>query len=166
MINRPIISFFFLCQSCFFQAQNTVESGFWSVGLIQEFHKFNQFSCARVQFEKNKNSFAINLGFSPQKATQHIFGSTTSVDYARLWKFHRVSFGPACVFSIDTYVFGTRFSYLHSSVGYRFVIGKKWQFFQEGSVGPTMESFTYQNQLNKHFTWNCHFKFGVQYALR
>lgn len=166
MINRLIICCFFLCPFCSCQAQNSLESGFWSVGLIQEFHKFNQFSCARVQFEQNKNQFAINLGFSPQKATQHIFGSTASVDYARLWNIQRVFFGPVIVFSADTHVFGTRFSYLHSSLGYRFVIGKQWQFFQEGTVGPTRESFTYQNQLNKHFTWNYHFKIGVQYALR
>ncbi len=166
MINRLIISFFFLCNFCFCQAQNTVESGFWSVGLIQEFQKFDQFLNTRIQFEQNKNLFAVNLGFSPQKTTQYIFAPTVSIDYARLWKFHRVSVGPVIVFSADTHVFGTRFSYLHASLGYRFVLGNQWQFFQETSFGPTTETFTYLDQKNQQFTWNYHFKLGVQYALR
>lgn len=166
VIRRLVICGFFLVQFCFCPAQNTVESGFWSVGLTQEFQILNQFSCVRVQFNQNKNRLAVNLGFSPQKATQHIFAPTTSIDYARLWTIHHVSLGPVIVFSADTHVFGTRFTYLHGSVGYRFVLGKQLKFFQEGSFGPTTETFTYLDQKNQQFTWNLHIKFGVHYALR
>jgi hypothetical protein len=166
MISRLITLFLFQFYAGFFLAQNQESTFLWRIGLSQEFQKFNQFSCARVQFEQNKNLFAVNLGFSPQKASQHIFAPTASVDYARLWVINRVFFGPLIVFSADTHVFGTRFLYLHSSAGYRFVFGSQWQFYQELTMGPTLESFTYQNQQNKHVAWNYHFKLGVHYALR
>jgi hypothetical protein len=110
--------------------------------------------------------FAANIGLSPQKVTQNIFALGLSIDYAKLWKIHRVFIGPVIVFSADTYVFGTRFTYLHASGGYRFAFGCKWQFYQETSFGPTTESFTYLDQMNQHFTWNYHVKLGLQYALR
>jgi hypothetical protein len=166
VIYRLLTLFLLQFYTVFLQAQNQELTFLWRIGLTQEFQKFNQFSCARLQVEKNKNLFAVNLGFSPQKATQHIFAPTASIDYARLWIIKRVSVGPVLVFSADSHVFGTRFLYLHSSLGYRFAIGSQWQLHQELTLGPTRESFSYQNQLNKHVTWNYHFKLGVQYAFR
>jgi hypothetical protein len=166
VMNRLLFCCFILCQLFFCQAQNQGLAAIWSVGINQEFQKFNQFSCARVQFTQNNNQFALNIGISPQKATQHIFAPSASIDYARLWKIHGVCVGPAIVFSLDSHVFGTRFMYLHASMGYRFVSGKKWQIFQESTFGPTEETFTYLDQKNQHFTWNYHVKLGLQYALR
>lgn len=166
VIQRLIICCFILCQNWFCQAQNSGDSVVWRVGLTQEFQKFNQFSSARFQVEKNKNIFAINLGFSPQKASQQIFAPSFTIDYARLWEIHRVFIGPVVMFSVDSHVFGTRFLYLHSSLGYRLAVGEQWQFFQEVTIGPTMESFSYFGQKNQQFTWNYHIKLGLQYALR
>lgn len=109
---------------------------------------------------------AVNIGLSPQKVTQKIFAPGFSIDYAKLWKIHRVFVGPIIVVSADTHIFGTRFTYLHASGGYRLIFGNQWQFFQETSYGPTMEKFTYLDQKNQHFTWNYHLKLGLQYALR
>lgn len=166
MIHRLLTLLLFQFYTVFLQAQKEESTFVWRIGLTQEFQKFNQFSCARLQCEKNKNLFALNLGFSPQKATQHIFAPIASIDYARFWTIRRIHLGPVLVLSADSHVFGTRFLYLHSSFGYRFAIGTQWQFYQELTLGPTLESFTYQNQVNKHFTWNYHLKLGVNYALR
>lgn len=166
MIKRLIICCFILCSYCFCQAQNQGLTAIWRVGLTQGFQKFNQFSIARIQCNKNNNLFAVNLGFSPQKATQHIFAPTASLDYACLWKLQAFLLGPVIAFSADSHVFGTRFIYLHGSVGYRFVLGQQWQFFQETTFGPTTETFTYLDQKNQQFTWNYHIRFGLQYALR
>lgn len=166
VIYRLKIYCFILCQNCFCQAQNIDESGIWRVGISQEFQKFNQFSNARIQFERNNNVFAANLGLSAQKASQQIFAPSVAIDYAHLWKIHRIFLGPVGVLSVDSHVFGTRFLYLHSSIGYRFALGNHSQFFQETTMGPTTESFTYMNHKNQHFTWNYHIKFGFQYALR
>jgi len=166
VIHRLIFCCFILCQHWLCSAQNQVVSGVWRIGLAQEVQKFNQFSSARLQFEKNKNLFAVNLGFSPQKASQQIFAPSFTIDYARLWEIHRVFIGPVVMFSVDSHVFGTRFLYLHSSIGYRFAFGAKWQLFQESTVGPTKETFTYLAQKNQQFTWNYHIKLGLQYALR
>jgi hypothetical protein len=166
VIFRLLICCIFLCQNWFCQAQNTDDSVVWRVGLTQEFQKFNQFSSARFEFEKNKNLFAINLGISAQKASQQLFAPAVSMDYAHLWKINHIFLGPVICFSIDTHVFGTRFLYLHSSMGYRFAVGKQVQFFQETSIGPTSESFTYMDEKNQQFTWNYHVKLGLQYALR
>jgi len=163
---RLFVCCLFLYQCCFCQLQNQESTGILRIGLTQEFQKFNQFSCAWVQLTQNKKQFAFNIGISPQKASQHIFAPSASLDYARLWEIHGVFVGPVIVFSGDTHVFGTRFMYLHASGGYRFVSGKKWQFFQETSFGPTAETFTYLDQKNQHFTWNYHFKIGVNHALR
>jgi hypothetical protein len=166
VIHRLIICCIFLCQNWFCQAQNSDDSVVWRVGLTQAFQKFNQFSSARIQVEKNKNIFAINLGFSAQKASQQLFAPSFSVDYAQFWKMKRIFLGPVICLSVDTHVLGTRFLYLHSSTGYRIAVGEKWQFFQEATIGPSMESFTYFNQKNQQFTWNYHVKLGLQYAIR
>ncbi len=166
VIHRLIICCFILCQHWFCSAQNQVASSVWRIGLTQEVQKFNPFTRARIQVDRNKNLFAVNLGLSVQKASQQIFASTFAIDYAHLWEIHRVSLGPVMDISIDSYVFGTRFLYLHSSVGYRLAFGEQWQFFQEATIGPTMESFSYLNQKNQQFTWNFHIKLGLQYALR
>lgn len=166
MIFRLLICCIFLCQTWFCQAQNSDDSVVWRVGLTQEFQKFNQFSSARFQVEKNKNIFAINLGFSAQKVSQQLFAPTVSFDFGKLWKINRIFLGPVICLSIDTHVFGTRFLYLHSSMGYRFAVGKQVQFFQETSAGPTSESFTHMDQKNQQFAWNYHVKFGVQYVIR
>jgi len=163
---RRLICFFFLCQLLFCQAQEHSFSDVWRIGFTLEFQKFDQFSSIRIQCERNKNLFAFNIGLSPQKVTQNIFTPALTIDYAKLWEIHRVFVGPVIVFSADTHVFGTRFTYLHASLGYRFVSGKQWQFFQETSFGPTTETFTYLDQKNQQFTWNYHVKLGLQYALR
>lgn len=166
VMNRLLICCFLLC-SCFFcQAQNKYSKSVCRIGFTQEFQKFDQFSSIRIQAEQNKNMFAVNLGLSPQKVAQHIFAPALSLDYTKLLEIQRVFVGPVIVFSADTHVFGTRFTYLHASLGYRFVSGKQWQFFQETSFGPTTETFTYLDQKNQQFTWNYHVKLGLQYALR
>jgi glutamine amidotransferase-like uncharacterized protein len=146
--------------------QNQESVGILRIGLTQEFQKFNQFTNARIEFERNKNLFAVNLGISAQKASQQLFAPAVSMDYAHLWKMNGIFLGPVICFSIDKHVFGTRFLYLHSSIGYRFAVGKHVQFFQETSAGPTTESFTNKDQKNQQFTWNYHVKFGVQYVIR
>ena len=166
VIHRLIIYCFILSQHWLCSAQNQVAPCIWRIGLTQEVQKFNQFSNVRIQWEKNKNIFSFHLGLSAQKATQQLFAPSLSVDYAQLWKIKRIFLGPVLCLSGDTHVFGTRFLYLHSSVGYRFAIGDTWQFFQEATIGPTMESFTYFSQTNQQFTWNYHVKLGLQYALR
>lgn len=166
MIIRLSLVFFIIYLPWFCPAQNQHASGVFRIGLTQELQKFNQFSSARVQFEKNKNLFAVNLGFSPQKASQQMFAPSFTIDYAYLWEIHCGFLGPVVMFSVDSYVFGTRFLYLHSSIGYRFAFGAKWQLFQESTVGPTKETFTYLAQKNQQFTWNYHIKLGLQYALR
>jgi hypothetical protein len=166
VIHRLIICFIILCQHWLCSAQNQVVSGVWRIGLTQEFQKFNPFTRARIQVDRNENIFALNLGLSIQKASQQILAPSLAIDYAHLWKIQRISLGPVIDFSMDSYVFGARFLYLHSSVGYRFAFGTKWQFFQEATVGPTTESFTYLDQKNEQFTWNYHIKLGLQYALR
>jgi hypothetical protein len=163
---RRLICCFFLFQLLFCQAQEHSFSDVWRVGFTQEFQKFDQFSSIRIQGERNKNMLAVNIGLSPQKVTQNIFAPGFSIDYAKLWKIQHVFIGPVIVVSADTHVFGTRFTYLHASGGYRFVFGKQWQFFQETSFGPTTETFTYLNQKMQHFTWNYHVNLGLQYALR
>jgi hypothetical protein len=165
VICRLIICCLFLSQLWFCSAQNQVASSVWRIGFTQEVQKFNQFSNVRIQWEKNKNIFSFHLGLSAQKATQQLFAPSLSVDYAQLWKIKRIFLGPVMCLSGDTHVFGTRFLYLHSSVGYRFAIGDTWQFFQEATIGPTMESFTYFSQTYQQFTWNYHLKIGLQYAL-
>ena len=166
MICRLLICSLFLCQHWFCLAQNQEDSIFWKVGIVQEFQKFNQFSCARIQFQHDKNAFAVNLGFSTQKSSQQLFAPSLSIDYAKLWTINRVFLGPVICMSMDTHFFGTRFLYLHSSTGYRFAIGEKWQFFQETTIGPTRESFTYLDQKHQQYTWNYHVKLGLHYALR
>ena len=166
VIHRLIFCCFILCQHGFCLAQNHVASRVWRIGLTQEVQKFTPFTRARLQFERNKNFFAVNLGLSSQKASQQIFAPSLAIDYAHLWKIHRVFLGPVMDVSMDSYVFGTRFLYLHSSLGYRLAVGEKWQFFQEATLGPTMESFSNLNQKNQQFTWNYHVKLGLQYALR
>ncbi len=165
-MNRLLICCFLLCPYFFCQAQNQHPTVVWRVGFTQEFQKFDQFSSISFQGEQNKNIFAVNLGLSPQKVVQNIFTPALTIDYAKLWEIHRVFVGPVIVFSADTHVFGTRFTYLHASVGYRFVSGKQWQFFQETSYGPTTETFIYLDQKNQQFTWNYHVKLGLQYAFR
>lgn len=155
-----------LSQHWLCSAQSQVSSSVWRIGLTQEFQKFTPLTRARLQFERDKNFFAVSLGLSTQKASQHIFAPSIEMDYAHLWKITHVSLGPVADFSLDSYVFGARFLYLHSSLGYRFVIGEQVQFFQESTLGPTMESFTYLGQKNQQFTWNYHLKLGLQYALR
>lgn len=166
VIHRLIICCFIFCQHWFCSAQNQVVSRVWRIGLTQEVQKFNPFTHARLQFERNKNIFALNLGLSIQKASQQIFAPSLAMDYAHLWKIHGISLGPIMDVSMDSHVFGTRFLYLHSSLGYRLAVGEQWQFFQEATLGPTMESFSYLNQKNQQFTWNYHLKLGLQYALR
>lgn len=166
VIHRLIICCFILCQHWLCSAQNQVESCVWHIGLTQEVQKFTPFTRARLQFERNKNFFAVNLGLSTQKVSQQIFAPSLAIDYAHLWKIHPVFLGPVVDFSMDSHVFGTRFLYLHSSLGYRLAVGEKWQFFQEATLGPTMESFSYLNQKNQQFTWNYHLKLGLQYGLR
>lgn len=166
VIHRLIICCFILSQHWLCSAQSQVAYRVWRIGLTQEFQKFTPLTRARLQFERNKNVFAVNLGLSTQKASQQIFAPSLAMDYAHLWKIQRVSLGPVVDFSMDSYVFGTRFLYLHSSLGYRLVIGEQVQFFQEAMLGPTMESFTYLGQKNQQFTWNYHLKLGLQYALR
>ena len=166
VIKRLIICCFILCQFWFCLAQNQVDARVWRIGITQEFQKFTSFTHARIQCERNKNYYAVNLGLSTQKASQQIFAPSMTLDYAHLWKINRISLGPVVDFSMDTYVFGTRFLYLHSSLGYRLTIGEQWQFFQEARLGPTMESFNYMDQKNQQFTWNYHLKLGLQYALR
>jgi hypothetical protein len=166
VISRLIICSLFLCQPWFCQAQNQVDALAWRVGITQEFQKFNQFTSARIQVEKNKNIFAVNLGFSAQKASQQLFAPSVSIDYAKLYRIKRMFLGPVICFSVDTHVFGTRFLYLHTAVGYRITFGDQWQCFQETSMGPSSESFVYLDQKNQQFTWNYHVKLGIQYALR
>lgn len=166
VIHRLIICYFILCQHWLCSAQNQVVSSVWRIGLTQEFQKFNPFTRARIQVDRNENLFAVNLGLSILKASQQILAPSLAIDYARLWKIHRVSLGPVVDLSIDSYVFGTRFLYFHSSFGYRLAVGEQWQFFQEATIGPTMESFTYSDQKNEQFTWNYHVKLGLQYVLR
>ena len=166
MIHRLIICCFILCQHGLCSAQNQVESCVWHIGLTQEVQKFTPFTRARLQCERNKNFFALNLGLSIQKASQQIFAPSLAMDYAHLWKIHGISLGPVMDVSMDSHVFGTRFLYFHSSLGYRLIVGVKWQFFQEATLGPTMETFSYLNQKNQQFTWNYHLKLGLQYALR
>ena len=166
VMNRLIICSFILCQHCFCDGQNQNPTAVWRVGLTHEFQKFNQLSSVRIQLENNKKMFAVNLGFSPQKAVQNIFAPALTLDFARLVKIHHVFLGPVMQFSIETYVFGTRFTYLNASVGYRFALGEQWQIFQETTFGPTRETFTYLDKKNLQFTWNYHVKLGLQYALR
>jgi hypothetical protein len=166
VIYRLIICYFIFCQHWLCLAQNQVVTGVWRIGLTQEFQKFNPYSRARIQVERNKNLFAMNLGLSVQKASQQIFASSFAIDYAHMWKIQRVFLGPVMDISMDSYVFGTRFLYLHSSVGYRLALGEQWQFFQEATIGPTVESFSYLDQKNEYITWNYHIKLGLQYALR
>ena len=166
VIHRLIICCFILCQHWLCSAQNEVAYSVWRIGLAQEVQKFNPLTRARIQVDRNENMFAVNLGLSAQKASQQIFAPSLAIDYARLWKIQRVFLGPVVDFSMDSYVFGTRFLYLHSSLGYRLAVGEKWQFFQEATLGPTMESFTYLSQKNQQFTWNYHVQLGLQYALR
>ena len=166
VIHRLIICCFILCQHWLCLAQNQVESGVRRIGLAQEFQKFTPFTRARLQCERNKSFFAVNLGFSIQKASQQLFAPSVAIDYAHLWKIKRIYLGPVVDFSMDSHVFGTRFLYLHSSVGYRLAVGEKIQFFQEVTIGPTIESFSYLSQKNQQFTWNYHVKLGLQYALR
>ena len=147
-------------------SQEQVESGAWRIGFSQEFQKFNQFSALRVQWNEKQHQFGFQLGMSAQKASQQLFAPCMSIDYAAPWKVKKCLLGPVLVLSTDTYFFGTRFNYMHASIGYRFLTGNKWQFFQETSVGPSLESFTYFNQKNRQFTWNYHLKLGLQYALR
>ncbi|MEN9988023.1 MAG: hypothetical protein RLZZ585_1062 [Bacteroidota bacterium] len=165
VIHRAIICYFILCQHWLCSAQNQVASFVWRIGLTQEIQKFNSFTHARIQCERNKNLFAVNLGLSIPKVSQQIFAPSLAIDYAHLWEIERISLGPVLGFSVDTHVFGTRFAYVHASAGYRFVIGERCQFFQESTFGPTSESFTYLDQKNQQFTWNYHFKLGLQYAL-
>ena len=166
VIHRLIFCCFILCQYWLCSAQNQVAPGVWHIGLTQEVQKFTPFTRARIQFERNKNFFALNLGLSAQKASQQIFAPSLAMDYARLWKIQGISLGPVVDFSLDSHVFGTRFLYLHSSLGYRLAVGQQWQFFQEATLGPTMETFSYLDQKNQQFTWNYHLKLGLQYALR
>lgn len=166
VIHRLIICCFILCQHGLCSAQNQVAPGVWYIGLTQEVQKFTPFTRARLQCERNKNFFAVNLGLSTQKVSQQIFAPSLAIDYAHLWKIHGISLGPVMDVSMDSHLFGTRFLYLHSSLGYRLAVGEKWQFFQEATLGPTMESFSNLNQKNQQFTWNYHVKLGLQYALR
>jgi hypothetical protein len=166
VINRLKICCFILCHYWFCLAQNQVAPNVWRIGLAQEFQKFTPFTRVRLQWERDKNFYAVNLGLSVQKASQQIFAPSLTIDYARLWKIQGISLGPVVDFSMDSHVFGTRFLYLHSSLGYRLTVGEQWQFFQEATIGPTMESFTYLGQKNQQFTWNYHIKLGLQYALR
>jgi hypothetical protein len=166
VIHRLIIYCFILCQHWLCSAQNQVVSGVWRIGITQEFQKFNPFTRARIQVDRNENLFALNLGLSMQKASQQILAPSLAIDYPHLWKIQRIFLGPVMDFSMDSYVFGTRFLYLHASIGYRFTFGTKWQFFQEATVGPTTESSTYLDQKNQQITWNYHIKLGLQYALR
>jgi hypothetical protein len=165
VIHRAIICCFILCQHWLCSAQNQVASCIWRIGLTQEVQKFTPLTRARLECERNKNFFAVNLGLSVQKASQQIFAPSLVIDFAHLWKIERISLGPALDFSMDSHVFGSRFLYLHSSVGYRLLVGEQWQFFHEATLGPTMEIFTYLEQKNQQFTWNYHLKIGLQYAL-
>lgn len=165
-MNPLIFCCFILCLQGFCHGQDQEPTAVWRVGLTQEFQKFNQFSSVRVQLEKNKKIFAVNLGISPQKAVQNIFAPALSLDFAQLYKIRNVFLCPVIQFSTESYVFGTRFTYLNASLGYRFAIGEQWQFFQETTFGPTTETFTYLDQKNQQFTWNYHVKLGLQYALR
>lgn len=165
-MRRLFIFCFLLFQQGLCTAQQQVESSEWRIGLTQEFQKFNQFSALRVQWNAKQHQFGLQFGLSVQKAGQQLFAPSMSIDYATPWKVKRCLLGPVVVLSADTYFFGTRFNYLHASIGYRFLAGRKWQFFQETSVGPSQESFTYFDQKNRQFTWNYHIKLGLQYALR
>lgn len=131
VIHRLIICCFILCQHWLCSAQNQVESCVWHIGLTQEVQKFTPFTRARLQFERNKNFFAVNLGLSTQKVSQQIFAPSLAIDYAHLWKIHPVFLGPVVDFSMDSHVFGTRFLYLHSSLGYRLAVGENGNFFKK-----------------------------------
>lgn len=165
VIRQLFVFYIIFFQHLLCLAQNQEVSGVWQIGLTQEFQKFNQFSALRVQRNAKQFQFGFQLGLSVQKASQQLFAPSLTFDYARPWKIKQFLLGPVLVLSTDTYFFGSRFNYLHASIGYRFLAGKKWQFFQESSLGPSQESFTYFDQKYRQFTWNYHIKFGFQYAL-
>lgn len=161
-INATFILFFFTCL-CVAQTQQDIRS--WQIGCIQEFQKLNHFSSLRLQMNDKQQQLGLSFGFSTQKAAQHIFAPSATFDFYKGWKLKRCFVGPAAAVSADTYFFGTRFYYFHASLGYRFLIGNKWQFYQESRFGPTTESFIYNHQKNRQFTFNYHLCIGVQHAL-
>jgi len=146
-------------------AQNKVEHPIWRLGVVQSFQKFDPFTSVQIQYDWKRQQLSCSMGFSAQKASQHIFHPALSVAYSRYWNKKSWNIGPLLNAGIDSYVFGTRWLYLHASFGYRLSYGEKWRVFQESSFGPTTESFTYQETKNRSFTWNYQLKIGIQYAL-
>ncbi len=164
---RTYFVFFFLFFSFGLTAQVKTGVGTWNIGLTYDLQKFNQFSSMRFQYNSSKNNqVALSIGFSPQKARQTVFASSLMVDYSKQFPLKKLGLGPLVHVGMDAYVFGTRFNYLHASMGYRFCMGTAFQFIQELRFGPTLETFEYLSQAHRNLTWNYHFKLGLQYAIR
>lgn len=162
------IPFFFLLFSLVSNlvAQKDSTSGSLRMGLTYDFHKFNQFVSVQGRWVNQKIQFGCSMGISPQKASQGIAAGTIQFDYSWQVPIKSSTIGPVITCAMDSYVFGTRFTYVHSAVGYRFTWGKSVRFFQESTLGPTVESYDYMHMTHRHLTFNYHLKFGLLYALR
>jgi hypothetical protein len=163
VFKRPFILLAFLLFSLPFIAQKSIVSN--SVGLSYEIQKFDPFLSLRAQ-RGTTNPMAIYLGFSPVKASQQVFHPSLGLDYAHMWDWRKFHVGPVVQLSSNSYVFGTRFWYVHAGAGYRFLIGQKIQFMHQFCWGPSLESFTNQLGNSRQFTWNYSVKFGLQYVIR
>lgn len=161
MFKLPLILWFFFLFSLPFLAQKTAVP--YGIGCSYEVQKFDPFLSLRAQFGTMR-PIAVNLGFSPLKASQLIFNPTIGLDFARMWNWRKIQMGPIVQLSSNSYVFGTRFWYLHAGTGYRITVGQKIQFMHQVCFGPTWESFKNQTERFDQFTGNYSIKIGLQYV--